>query len=321
MKEQGGLRFNGPVIAQGGVLAALTVVLVLGCTYVPFFQLLTNFVCPIPLAFLVLKQGLRPAILASLVVIVLLGIFLGAQGLFVAIGVVAPGVILGFGINKKWTATSILFAVALTTALTMGLIAISYGLFFKANFVTEMTNMLNESQKISTNMYKQLNIPKEELARQEEVFKIAIQFFISALPAILSASAILMAFLNYVVAGKLLCRLGYTVPPLPIFSEWRAPWVMSWGYIGAILALLAGQSIPIWKQVGMNLLFVFSFWYMLQGLANISFYLQRTSLPRPVRGLMMGGAVFLMGNFLSIVGLLDTWFDFRKLEKNTVKCS
>ena len=312
--------FNGPVIAQGGVIAALTVVLVLGCTYIPFFQLLTNFICPIPLAFLVLKQGFRPAILASLVFTVLLGIFLGAQGLPVAIGVVVPGVILGLGIKKNWTATSILFVVALATALTIGLTAISYGLLFKANFVTEMTNMLNESQKISIDMYKRLNIPKEELARQEEVFKMAGQFFIAALPAVLSASALLMAFLNYFIAGKLLGRLGYVIPPLPVFSRWRAPWIMSWGYIGAVLALLVGQSIPVWKQVGMNLLFVFSFWYMLQGLANISFYLQRTSLPRPIRGLMMGGAFFLMGNFLSIAGLLDTWFDFRKLEKNTVKC-
>lgn len=319
--KQSGLQFNGPIIAQGGVLAALTVVLVLGCTYIPFFQLLTNFICPIPLAFLVLKQGFRPAMLSSLVVTVLLGVFLGIQGLPIAIGVVAPGVILGFGIKKKWTATSIVFAVALATALTIGLTAISYGLFFKANFIAEMTSMLDESQKISIDMYKRLNIPKEELVRQEEAFKIVSQFFITALPAILIASAILVAFINYFIAGKLLGRLGYVAPPLPVFSRWRAPWIMSWGYIGAVLALLAGQSSPVWKQIGINLLFVFSFWYMLQGLANISFYLQRTSLPRPVRGLMMGGAIFLMGNFLSIAGLLDTWLDFRKLEKSTVKCS
>lgn len=309
------MHFNGPIIAQGGVFAALTVVLVLGCTYIPFFQLLTNFICPIPLAFLVLKQGFRPAMLSSLVVTVLLGVFLGIHGLPIAIGVVAPGVILGLGIKKKWTATPIVFAVALATALTIGLTAISYGLFFKANFIAEMTNMLNESQKISIDMYKHLNIPKEELMRQEEAFKMVSQFFITALPAILIASAILAAFINYFIAGKLLGRLGYATPPLPVFSRWRAPWIMSWGYIGAVLALLAGQSSPVWKQIGINLLFVFSFWYMLQGLANISFYLQRTSLPRPVRGLMMGGAFFLMGNFLSIAGLLDTWLDFRKLEK------
>lgn len=308
------LHLNGSVLAEGGVLSALTVVLVLGCTYIPFFQLFTNFVCPLPIAFLVLRRGGIIGVMASLVTSVLIAVFLGLQGVPVALGVLAPGLVLGYGVQKKWKAAPIIFSVALATMCTMFLIVLSYGIFFKADFFSEITKIINESQRLNIEMYQKLNVPKEVLAKQEKLFAAASQYIGMILPAVFSVSALFMAFLNYIVAGKLLNRMGHILPPVPPFSHWRTPWPFSWGYIAAMLAIWAGESVPFWKQAGTNLFFVFSLWYTIQGLAIVSFYLQRTKLARLMQGCLLGVGMLFMGNLLSVGGLLDTWFDFRRLE-------
>lgn len=305
---------SGIALAEGGILAALSVILALGCTYYPFLQLFTNFIAPLPLTILVLRQGIKPAFLSSLIIAVLLFIFLGLQGLLLALSIIAPGMVLGYGIKKKWAPVFILLSVAAASGLAMGLVVLSYGLFFKATFVAEITKALEESQRLALETYKRMQIPQTELARQEGQFKMTSQFLILALPAILIASSILMSFFNYLIAERLLKRFGYYLQPFPDFSLWRAPWITSLGYVLAVIAMLAGNSIPGFKQVGLNLFFVFSVWYLIQGLAVVAFYIKQTRLSKLLKTGIIFGAMVLLGNFLSIAGLLDTWLDFRRIE-------
>src|SRR5437899_6038742 len=56
-------------LTEGAILAALVAVLALAANYVPLVGLAANFLCPIPLAVLMIRHGLRVAALATVVAI------------------------------------------------------------------------------------------------------------------------------------------------------------------------------------------------------------------------------------------------------------
>jgi uncharacterized protein YybS (DUF2232 family) len=86
-----------------------------------------------------------------------------------------------------------------------------------------------------------------------------------------------------------------------------------WALIaGGIAAFL---PFPMLQSVGFNAVLLVGLIYLVQGLAILSFYLNKASLPPLFRGLAY---LFLMIQPLLLVGvaafgLFDLWFNFRRL--------
>jgi len=138
-----------------------------------------------------------------------------------------------------------------------------------------------------------------------------------ALPAALLTTAIIMTFVNYWLARLILNRLGTKLPWLKSFRLWRFPWYLAWGYIlgQALLLVTQGQGNGnLWFGVGLNLQILFNYVFLLQGLAILWFFLDKANLPKLVRWIII---IFVFNPlFTTLVvwlGVLDTWFNFRKL--------
>src|SRR2546425_4078409 len=95
-------------LTEGAVLAALVTVLALAANYIPLVGLAANFLCPIPLAVLMIRHGLRVAALATVVAIALGSAISGpVTGLLILLGFAPVGLAIGFGLRRQWSASTV----------------------------------------------------------------------------------------------------------------------------------------------------------------------------------------------------------------------
>jgi hypothetical protein len=101
-------------------------------------------------------------------------------------------------------------------------------------------------------------------------------------------------------------------PPPPRFGAFRFNDQLVWGWVAG-LGLYVLNISPMWTALGSNLLLVWSVLYASRGLAVFSAGSQR--VPRPVLITLGFVAMFLLPfvlGGLTLLGLVDTWLDFRR---------
>ena len=153
--------------------------------------------------------------------------------------------------------------------------------------------------------------------------KAELDRLIAVMPYILfgiaALSAIWLAWLNYLVTGRLARRRGLDWAPLPQFSRWQLPWVLAYGFIFGLIGSLFSRNFGVYRLAaygsGLGLLLVFGMLYFVQGLAVIKFYAEKNNFGPAgmVFFIVVGLLVQLVFWGMSWLGLFDTWFDFRKL--------
>jgi len=94
------------------------------------------------------------------------------------------------------------------------------------------------------------------------------------------------------------------------FESLRWPLAMAVAFVASGLSLL----LPALRNVGYNLLLLVAFFFALQGLAVVAFYAHRLAGPPFLRAAVV---LLVLVNpwapqILALLGLFDTWFDFRK---------
>jgi len=135
------------------------------------------------------------------------------------------------------------------------------------------------------------------------------------LPSFVIMGTILFLWIN-VLAGKLLLsKRGIGFPELGDLSCWKIPDQMVWYVIAsAVLILIPVDRVQI---AGLNLLFIFLFVYLFQGLSIINFFFRHKNVPVIIRGVFYF-LIFAQHFLLLLViclGFFDIWIDLRKLNK------
>jgi hypothetical protein len=125
-----------------------------------------------------------------------------------------------------------------------------------------------------------------------------------------------------------LTRKGLSKNPAPL-SQWKAPDLAIWLVLLPAAVLLfgqagwAGEPSPWIRELSLNVLVVSLAIYVFQGVMVVTEKLGRLGVPKPatvvVMGLALGLSLLLQGRGLGAgilaLGLLETWFDFRNLNK------
>ena len=148
-------------------------------------------------------------------------------------------------------------------------------------------------------------------------------FFIKLLPGLMFLSVVFMAFLNYFVV-RLFAYQRYGIKnEIPSFELWHLNEPVIWALIASALAIIANNIIPFkWiYYAAINVLTVVANFYMVIGTAIVSFYLKKFKAPgffRAITYLFIIFAAVVFPAFIllvTILGVFDTWFNFRKIQK------
>lgn len=219
--------------------------------------------------------------------------------------------------NVKWpliiTAGIIYFAV------------IFLGFFFLVrtsggNDITQyVTSELNNSLDVIAAQQKKLGASEQDV---QELRKNYDLFVIKTFPAWAFISTLFMVFLNYLVVRLLVYRKYGIKSDMKSFELWYLNESVIWVLIASLAVILLKKYIPVeWVYyAGLNCAFVLANVYFFTGMGILSFMLKKYKTPGFLQILAYMGVIFFMYLTLAVVlaGVLDTWFNFRKIEKGGI---
>ncbi|MCX6091191.1 MAG: YybS family protein [Candidatus Atribacteria bacterium] len=291
---------------EGAFLAALTVILYLSSIYIPVLGFVLSFVCPLPVLFLVIRWDLRTGLLASGVATLIVLAFSGLlQALVCFVGFSLIGLGMGYLIKKERSSFEVISLGSVVSVLSkLALIGIALLLTGK-NPITENLRVMEETFQKTAQMLGGMG---------DGNFQKILNLLTIALPAILILASLFDTVLNFFLGKWVGKRIGIVFPVFPPFGSWRFPvsvfwmFVLSWAFV-----LLGGTSIL--GTIGLNLQMVTQTLFLVQGVSVAYFFLGKYVKSKPGVIVILLFVVFqpLFSSIISWIGVIDTWFDFRKL--------
>ncbi len=245
---------------------------------------------------------------AALLLYLALAIVLDVERATALAGALAGGVIAGIALEHN-RGYGQLVALAAVPGIIQGLLL----LLFQDAFLP---------QEVLTNWLQQ-HLPTAELSSEEAaVLQSMVEVAWRLLPGMVFASHLLVVVLGYRLAQALGPRLRLGVPAALPFRFWR-PWgQLIWGpVIGLGLHLVGSGQLA---ALGLNIVVATGLLFAVQGLALVHFFLQRLRFHwtlTVLAYLFLSLTSYLGTLVLAGVGLLDIWFDWRRLDAATGEIS
>jgi uncharacterized protein YybS (DUF2232 family) len=296
------------------MLAAVTVVMAL-LGMLPIGGEISLILLPLPLTILTYEHGWRKAVLPLFAAAILLG-FLGQLPLAFAVlffyGLM--GVVMGNSLQKEeplWR----LFGQSLLAG-TLGVVILWFlgKVAFGQDAFALMQKGMHEAMAGAMKFYQSLNLSSQQQAMLEQMQKAIGELLDVAIPSMLLLAVMMLLMINFQVSRKIIGRMGGKVAQLPPLARWRLPWYLVWIFIASFLLTGFGGGTIIYK-LSLNIYVITMFLYGLQGLAVMANLFGKWGFARGIKILLLMMVFFIFGQLLVFLGLFDTWFDFRKLER------
>ncbi len=304
-------------MTESGLLAAITVVMALMAVYLPVLGMIAALLWPLPITVLVVRHGVRWGVMAAVVATVIMAVLIEpllAARMFVAF---APaGLVLGLGYRRRWSAVRV-FTTALLTSIAAKVAALLI-VFAVTNInpLAMQMDMLQESFATSSDIYKSLNMSDAQLADVQQEFQQSMKLVSLLMPLVVIMMGFLDTFVNFLVANRVLRRLGSETVQLKAFTEWRLPQGFLYLFGFAMVGMYWGgtREIGLLYQISLNANMLASFVGIIQGVSLLWYAADRYHLSKPIRFFILA-FIFLNGilaQILAFTGLFDMVFDYRR---------
>ncbi len=166
-------------------------------------------------------------------------------------------------------------------------------------------------------MYSSAGISPQNIELIRENADLITRALVGLFPSIVFVGTIFLVWVNILTGKWLFKKKGMWYPSFGDLSLWKTFDKTVWFVvIAGIFIMVPLEELRI---LGLNILIVLFFIYMLQGLAIMSFFFQNKNVPVFLR--IFGYFLVFAQQFLLLIvagiGLIDTWVDFRKLDKKS----
>jgi uncharacterized protein YybS (DUF2232 family) len=289
-----------------GAALASTLVFSAAAT-VPFLGLLAA-VAPFPLIVLRIRNSLGAALLAAMLAAGTIGsVFTLSHAIGYLCFLAAPGLLMGEAMARGR-------GLRKGCAWAFGLLSVEIGfmLIFGGPFMESLAlDPFNvwSSPQFQADM-RSSGLPPERVEEFAQQFRSMQQIMQVIYPAAFIIGGGLIVLANAMLLGGYLARRDPGWLDGGEFEEIR------WGLGLSVLFVAAGAAVlaPLLRPAAYNVLLVLGFFYALQGFAVVAYYARRLAAPPVLRIVVM---VLVLVNpwapqILGLIGLFDTWFDFRK---------
>lgn len=320
-------KMNTRALVEGALLAGLTAVLALIGIYIPILRPLTNLIWAIPIVIAIVHHGPLTGLLSIGVAGMLIFVMSSpVEAVFLVLQFGGLALVYGYafykGLRPGWT---LLAGTGTAVASILLVLFLSFLLFDvkPAEIIEEMRQTVEPTIEIYRNMgvfekYQDAGFSEETMRQMLTGF---IEMIRLVVPAILIVYGIMSAFLNYLIAQKVLGKLNIKVPALPPFRLWRLPWWTVWGFIAGLGANMLGSywEIPLLSVIGANIMLVYGPVLLVLGFSVVSFFMHKY-LEGALAYRLLFLVIFLfflqpMMVALACIGLADLLFNYRKLRE------
>ncbi len=237
-----------------------------------------------------------------------------------AVEVVLVGLIFGYGLRRKWSFGKVLAFSSLPS--------LAFAIFLLISWPTVsdvLKSQVEEANRSSLGFWEKLGVSGGYSEQAQEAIQETVGFIVQIRPALNFLSALIMVVGAYVMLRKLAPGLKIVPPPMRSFREWRIWEHFIWAFVaGMALWIFGGKSLQTaeWNRpqiIGWNLIVVMAMLYLIQGFAITFYHLKRVKVSPYVEILFYVFLIFtqvISGPLLLGIGVLDTWFDFRKVGRS-----
>ncbi|MBM7624328.1 YybS family protein [Sporohalobacter salinus] len=289
-------------LVEGALFTAIIVILTLLAFYLPpIIGMVLLFILPVPFIVLGVRQGTKTSTLAAVLSAIILGILINPIMILVVLfGFGLIGVVLGAAFEEKFSPHKlIIIAVIAAIVSTLLMVGINFYLF---NF--NPTTIFNQAIE----KYQNLGFDQATLKELEDITRNFKETMQTLFPSLFIIAGAINGLISYYIGLSVLNRLGYEYEYPLSFSEWRFSKYLVFGYLFGI--------ISINTTIGKNLYLIFSFIFLIQGLAVVAHYLKSFNISDKIQKAILVFLAFLpINQIIVFLGLLDVWFDYRKLEE------
>ena len=303
-----------------GRFTALAVLCCLLVSGIPALSFLTLALCPLPIAIISTRQGIKAglACLCALgtILILLIGLT-NAIPLVLIVG--SMGIAYPVGVKKNISfAQSVMVGTAFIflSLILLGLLTFQTR---KINIVDQQIKGLKKDIASFRQDYTDNGFSEEQVAEQFKAINESLKIFPRIVPAAIIMFSLWVSFLYLSLAGLVLRNLGEGTIVFPSFRLWQFPWYFAWGYIIGLIGTLFSSYLGIYqgigRVVGMNFLVVFNLLFLVQGFAIVYFFLDKFKINNYLRvlGFVLLLIIPLASPLVTWFGLLDVWYNFRKI--------
>ncbi|HWR38196.1 MAG TPA: YybS family protein [Patescibacteria group bacterium] len=311
-------------MVEGGILTAVAILFALVSTYVPLIGAFVNLIWPVPIILLGVRHGYRWSMLAAVASGFLIALLMHPlHAVTVVVGFGLIGIVLGHAFRKEWSPARALMAGTAASLISkvavLGIAVAVLGI----NPLNQQADAMSRAMAQVMEMYRSMGIKEADLAQIETMMRATLELMKVIFPAGLAMAALLDTCLNYWAAKVVLRKLGHSIPNLPSFSRWVLPRAVIYALAVAMVMIYWGNSrqLEFLSGAGVNLMMLSSVALLVQGLSLFSFFADKYSLSRWVRGILL----FLIltsgpiSQGLIIAGAFELIFDYRRLRKPPVE--
>ena len=314
MKHRGDGIFNRDFLS-GTVISSL-VFLVAGT--ISIFGSIGVMLAPLPILYYYSKLGRIRGILIfvlSLLVVAVALKYVNSHATFLNLFLLGSlGFILSEILRRNYSIESTVFF-AVVTLLSLGFVILLYISIMQGKGpLSLIQSYIADIVQENIHIYSQLGGSSEQVELLKKHADHITRFLINLFPAIVLVGTVFFVWLN-ILAGRILFQKnGMWYPDFGDLSRWKIHDKFVWLLIIAgILVLLPLGTLRI---VGINILVLLLFFYLLQGLSIIQFYCNKKGIPLFIR--IIGYFLIFAQQFLLLLvvglGIIDVWADFRKLD-------
>ncbi len=281
---------------------------------IPLLGQMVALFTPVPLILIYVRNGKQAGLLtlvASSVVMFLLGGWQAAAILILSFGLMAIGTSEGIRRNLKPEQTSLLGG--LLPIAVLGAIVVFYLVRVGNNPITEVEAYLREIIANSAKTYTTMGLT-EMAAVVSSIPDSFVYYLTRLIPSITIATSVTQAACCFGIARAILMRNPgpEPLPAQPSLAVWHAPDSWVWGLIAALALIIFPGETP--RFIGWNIAILFAVLYLVQGSVIVENYLRKTGIRAFGRGLILA-LILVMPSvvFVIALGVVDIWADFRKV--------
>ncbi len=300
--------FFFPILSALGFLASV---------HAPFLGSILYFFLFIPfiLSFFLLSwRELLLSFIISLLLIFIMNKNMLIPYIFSLLAVCFPGILLLL-LKKTFSHWRIIFYNSLWAVF---LVTVSLLLLYHLkdfSLTTYFNQLLQNTIQETTNAYKKMGMGEAEIQRVTKAITTLLHYFRISFPAWMLISLTSLILTHYYLSIRVLFRFNKLKTDFPEFPRWKTPFFPVWLLIISLLLTWQGKVDTLLWTSGVNLLTLTAFLFTLQGLCNLSFFLQKNKTPK-IFSFFIYLLFVIQPLLLSIIffwGLFDAWFNFRKL--------
>ena len=296
-------------LVQGSMMVAIFTILMTMAAYVPLISILALLFAPLPIAWYSANYNRKSSILVGIAGALLTFFTSGIIMLPFALVFGLLGLVMGEAIRLKKSKVYIFISSGIAMLFSFAIIHLCTLFVTNVNIIQMSLQFARENYEQSLEITKplsnQMTITPEQLDMMFKTMELTV-------PATVTITAFLLAFLVIAVNMPLLGRLGLDVPKFAPFQDMRLPRAVLWYYM-----IVLSINLFIRPELGSTLQVIvlnvsYMLWLLLivQGISLIHYFIASKGLPNPVKWVATLLAIPL-SSFIILIGIIDLGFDVR----------